>query len=90
MTLMVSVIRRSRPRTKEEMEAYKKAHQQLFGSCTEVPRFLRSPTDDTLGAVVGEVHDLDELRRISRTPEADAIMRKFGFLEHLDYFLEED
>ena len=89
MTLMVSVVRRSRPRTQEEIEAYKKEHHEIFGSCAEVPRLLRSPTDETLGAVVGEVHDLEELRRISRTPEGDAMMRKFGFLEQLDYFIEE-
>ena len=89
MTLLVSVVRRTGPRTADEMEAYKKAHQEVFGSCADVPRFLRSPTDDTLGAVVGEVHDLEELRRISRTPEGDALMRKFGFLEQLDYFIEE-
>ncbi|MBW4986079.1 hypothetical protein KZZ07_26505 [Mameliella sp. CS4] len=89
MTLLVSVVRRTGPRSPEEMEAYKTAHQEVFGACADVPRFLRSPTDDTLGAVVGEVHDLEELRRISRTPEGDALMRKYGFLEQLDYFIEE-
>jgi len=89
MTLMVSVVRRTHTPTKEQMEEYKKEHQLVFGSCSDVPRLLPAPNDETLAAVIGEVHDLAELRRISRTPEGDAMMRKYGFLEQLDYFIEE-
>ncbi|SFS13883.1 hypothetical protein [Yoonia litorea] len=89
MTLFASIVRRTGPRSQEEMDAYKAAHQKVFGNCADVPTFLRSPKDDTLAAVVGEVHDLEEMRRISRTPEGDALMRKYGFLEQLDYFIEE-
>lgn len=89
MPLMVSVIRRSHARTAGEMEDYRKAHRELFGACADVPTFLKDPNDANLFAVAGQVHDLEELRRISRTPEGDALMRKNGFLEQLNYFLEE-
>ena len=86
---MVSVVRCSHAQTTEEVEDYRKAHTALFGSCADVPTFLKDPNDANLYAVVGQVHDLEELRRISRTPEGDALMRKNGFLEQLTYFVEE-
>ncbi|SEN73925.1 hypothetical protein SAMN04488011_1063 [Palleronia pelagia] len=39
--------------------------------------------------LIGKVHDLERLREISRSPAGDAMMRKFGFIEQLSYFLEE-
>ena len=39
-------------------------------------------------AALFEVHDLEGMRRHSRTSEADAKMRDMGFVEQLDYYLE--
>ncbi len=50
---------------------------------------LRDPEDAHQIAIVGDVWDLDGLRKASRTPEGDAFMRKYGFLEQLSYFLED-
>jgi len=89
MPPMESVIRRSHARTSGEMEDYAKAHKKIFGSCADVRKVLRSLDDVNLVAVVGQVHDLDELRRISRTPAGDAMMRRNGFLEQFNHFVEE-
>ena len=50
---------------------------------------LRDPNDAYQVAVVGDVKDLEKVRTVSRTPEGDAMMRKYGFVEQLSYFLEE-
>lgn len=89
MTLLVSVIRVSHIPVGAELEEFHVAHKELFGSATGKLRFLRDPQNANQAAVVGEVYDLEKMREISRTPEGDAMMRKFGFLEQLSYFLED-
>ncbi len=61
----------------------------MFGAYSATPKMLRDPEDAHQIAIVGDVWDLDGLRKASRTPEGDAFMRKYGFLEQLSYFLED-
>lgn len=89
MTLLVSVTRVSHIPAGEELEEFHTAHERVFGDCAGRLTFLRDPHDANQAAVVGEVHDLEKMRAISRTPEGDAMMRKFGFVEQLSYFLED-
>ncbi|MFA8442625.1 hypothetical protein [Yoonia sp.] len=90
MALLVSVTRVSHIPVGPELEEFHAAHEKLFGDAAGKLSFLRDPHDANQAAVVGEVHDLEKMRAISRTPEGDAMMRKFGFIEQLSYFLEDD
>jgi len=89
MTLLVSVTRVSHIPVGTELEEFHAAHEKLFGGAVGKMTFLRDPQDDNQVAVIGKVHDLEKMRAISRTPEGDAMMRKFGFVEQLSYFLED-
>ena len=64
-------------------------HDALLGAYAEVPKILRDPNDPNQVAVLTNVRDLDGLRAATRTPEGDAMMRKYGFIEQLSYFLED-
>ena len=88
MTMLVSIARVSEVPNPTEMQEYEDEHEKLFGAYAELPRILRDPNDANQVAVVGQVKDLDGLRAASRTPEGDAFMRKYGFLEQLSVFLE--
>ena len=89
MTLLVSVTRVSHIPVGAELQEFHAAHQDVFGDAVGKMTFLRDPHDANQAAVVGMVHDLEKMRAISRTPEGDAMMRKFGFVEQLSYFLED-
>ena len=89
MPMLVSITRVSHIPVGAELEAFHAANQEVFGGAVGQMTFLRDPQDANQAAVIGEVHDLEKLREISRTPEGDAMMRKFGFIEQLSYFLEE-
>lgn len=89
MTLLVSVTRVSHIPVGPELEEFHAAHERIFGGAVGKMIFLRDPQDANQAAVVGEVHDLEKMRAISRTPDGDAMMRKFGFVEQLSYFLED-
>lgn len=88
MTLMVSIARVSRKPDAAEMEAFHAEHKALVGAYAGEGKILDDPNDPNQIAVVVDVHDLEGLRRVTRTPEGDAMMRKYGFLEQLSYFLE--
>lgn len=89
MSLMVSIARISEFPDAARMTDFESAHRAVFGDCCDVPTLLRDPEDPNQIAVVANVRDLEALRSISRTPEGDAMMRRFGFLEQMSYFLEE-
>ncbi|QIE41957.1 hypothetical protein G5B39_08295 [Rhodobacteraceae bacterium SC52] len=89
MTLLVSVTRVSHIPVGPELEDFHAAHKEIFGETVGKMTFLRDPHDANQAAVVGDVHDLEKMRAISRTPEGDAMMRKYGFMEQLSYFLED-
>jgi len=89
MTLLVSIARVSHIPVGSELEDFHAAHKEIFGEAVGKMKILRDPQDANQAAVVGEVHDLEKMRAISRAPEGDAMMRKFGFVEQLSYFLEE-
>ena len=89
MTLLVSITRVSHIPQGTELAEFHAAHERLFGDAVGRMTFLRDPQDATQAAVIGKVHDLEKMREISRTPEGDAMMRKFGFVEQLSYFLED-
>ena len=89
MTLLVSITRVSHIPVGAELEEFHAAQASLFGEAVGKMTFLRDPQDANQVAVVGEVHDLEKMRVISRTPEGDAMMRKYGSIEQLSYFLED-
>jgi hypothetical protein len=89
MTMLVSVCRVSHIPVGAELEDFHAAHKEVFGDAVGKMTFLRDPQDANQAAVVGQVHDLEKMRELSRTPTGDAMMRKFGFVEQLSYFLEE-
>lgn len=89
MPTLISIARISEFPGAERQKAWEEEHAALFGAYAEVPRMLRDPNDPNQIAIIGEVNDLDGLRAASRTPEGDAHMRRYGFLEQLSYFLED-
>ena len=88
MALMVSIASVTHMPTPETMEDWRADHMRLFGQFADVPKLLPDTKDPNQIAVVSEVHDLDGLRAASRTPEGDAMMRKWGFLEQMSFFVE--
>lgn len=88
MALMVSIARISRKPDAAEMQAFHAEHDALLGDYAGPAKILDDPNDPNQIAVVVDVRDLDGVRRATRTPEGDAMMRKYGFLEQLTYFLE--
>ena len=89
MTMMVSIARVSSIPSPEIMADFEADHDAMLGQYADTPKILRDPNDAHQIAVVTDVKDLDGLRAATRTPEGDAMMRKYGFLEQLSYFLEE-
>lgn len=88
MPLMVSIARIADVPNPGQLEDYRKDHARVFGAFADLPKLLPDPNDPNQIAVVGEVHDLEGLRAVSRTPEGDAMMRKWGFIEQLSFFVE--
>ncbi|WP_375254582.1 hypothetical protein [Yoonia sp.] len=89
MTMMVSIARVSTTENPMGLPEYHAEQEAIFGDAMKITAILRDPNDPHQVAVVGEVKDLEATRAISRTPEGDAMMRKYGFVEQLSYFLEE-
>ncbi len=88
MTLMVSIARISHKPDATEIQAFHDEHDELMGDYAGPVKVLDDPNDPNQIAVVVDVRDLEGLRKATRTPEGDAMMRKYGFLEQLSYFLE--
>lgn len=88
MTLMVSIARISHKPNPAELQAFHAEHDAMLGNYAGPAKVLDKPNDPHQIAVVVEVHDLEGLRKATRTPEGDAMMRKYGFLEQLSFFLE--
>lgn len=61
---------------------------EILGHCAEVPVFLPDPKDPSQMAIIGEVSNLDELRRVLSTSTGEAFMKKHGFVEELSFFVE--
>lgn len=89
MSLMISIARVSTTENPIGSPKFHADHDRIFGDAIEIQKILRDPTDPYQVAVVGEVRDLDHVRSASRTPEGDAMMRRYGFVEQLCYFLED-
>lgn len=90
MSLMVSIARVSTDKNPFGTAEFHDAHDKIFGDAIAIKAILRDPTDPYQIALVGDVKDLDHVRAASRTPEGDAMMRRFGFIEQLAYFLDEE
>ena len=89
MSMMISIARVSTTENPMESAVYEAEHKAVFGDSMTIKAILRDPNDAYQVAVVGDVNDLEKVRTVSRTPEGDAMMRKYGFVEQLSYFLEE-
>ena len=85
MTRMISIARIDPSKKREDWIS---EHNAQFGQYATIDGAFDHPEDKNQMAVVMNVTDLDGLRAVSRTPEADAFMRERGFVEQLDYFLE--
>ena len=88
MTLMVSIARISHKPDATELQAFHAENDALLGRYAGPAKILDDPNDPNQIAVLVDVHDLEGLRKATRTAEGDAMMRKYGFLEQLSYFLE--
>lgn len=86
---MVSIARIADRPDPSATQEWREDHARLFGRYADLPKLLTDPDDPNQIAAVGEVHDLDGLRAASRTPEGDAMMRKWGFIEQLSFFVED-
>lgn len=86
---MISIARVASVPSQTDSAEFQAAHDEVFGDACTLKSILRDPSDDNQIAVVLDVKDLEKVRSASRTPEGDAMMRKFGFLEQLSYFVEE-
>ncbi len=89
MALMVSIARVSNSDNPFGDAQFHADHDAIFGDSMEIKAILRDPSDPNQIALVGDVKDLEHVRAASRTPEGDAMMRRYGFIEQLSYFLEE-
>jgi len=89
MTMMVSIARVSTTENPLGNAQYQAESEAIFGDSMKITAMLRDPNDAHQVAVVGDVKDLERMRAASRTPEGDAFMRKYGFVEQLSYFLED-
>ena len=89
MTMMVSIARVSTTENPMKLPEYQAEQKAVFGGSMTIMAILRDPNDPHQVAVVADVKDLEAMRAISRAPEGDAMMRKYGFVEQLSYFLEE-
>ena len=89
MSMMISIARVSTTQNPMESAVYEAEHKAVFGDSMTIKAILRDPNDAYQVAVVGDVKDLEKVRTVSRTPEGDAMLRKYGFVEQLSYFLEE-
>lgn len=85
MTRMISIGRVDRSKVTEN---WKTEHNERFGQYATIDGAFDHPEDKNQMAIVLNVTDLEGLRKASRTPEGDAFMRKGGFVEQLDYYLE--
>lgn len=90
MTMMISVARVADLPNPINDPTFHADHEAMYGDAMRITHILRDPNHADQIAMVGEVRDLEALRRISRTPEGDAMMRKWGFIEQMSYFLEEE
>lgn len=90
MTLMVSIARVSTTENPFGSKDFHDAHDKIFGDAMALKAILRDPNDPYQVALVGDVKDLERVRSASRTAEGDAMMRRFGFVEQLSYFLQEE
>ena len=79
MSMMVSIARVSTTENPIETKEFQDEHRRIFGNAMEIRAILRDPVDPYQIAVVGNVRDLEKVRVASRTPEGDAMMRRFGF-----------
>ena len=89
MTMMISIARVSTTEDWLNSDEYQADQKAIFGDSMQITAVLRDPNDANQIAVVGDVKDLERMRAASRTPEGDAMMRKYGFVEQLSYFLED-
>lgn len=85
MPKMISIARIDRSKTPADQVA---AHNAAFGTYATMLATFPHGGDASQIAALFEVHDLEGMRRHSRTSEADAKMRDMGFVEQLDYYLE--
>jgi len=81
MPRMISIARADRNKVPADHVA---AHNAAFGTCATMLATFPHGGDTSQIAALFEVHDLEGLRRHSRTAEADAKMRDMGFVEQSD------
>jgi len=88
MPMMISIARTSTTENPMGSPTFHAAHEAVFGDAITIKAIIPDANDPYQVAVVGEVKDIEKVRAVSRTPEGDAMMRKYGFVEQLSYFWE--
>lgn len=63
-------------------------HNAQFSAFATMLAAIPHGDDPNQMAVLFDVHDVEGMRHMSRTPEGDAAIREMGFVEQLDFFLE--
>lgn len=88
MPTLISIARVSTTENPINSPEFLAEHHALFGDAITLTAIIPDANDAYQVAVVGEVTDIEHVRTVSRTPQGDAMMRKYGFVEQLSYFWE--
>ncbi|MGB4952232.1 MAG: hypothetical protein WBO55_16530 [Rhizobiaceae bacterium] len=89
MTIGVSICRVSRVPAAAEMAELNAEHHAVYGGTVGELKILRDPKDPNQTAAVFQINDLDGFLAVARSPEGDALMRKWGVVEPLSFFHED-
>lgn len=85
MTRMISIARIDRAKLPADPVA---THNSEFGTYATMLAMFPHAGDPSQVAALFEVHDVDGMRRETRTPEGDAKLRATGFVEQLEVYYE--
>lgn len=88
MPMMISIARSSTTENPMKSATFHAEHAAMFGDAITIKAIIPDANDAYQYAVVGDVKDIEHVRKVSRTPEGDALLRKYGFVEQLSYFWE--
>lgn len=85
MPKMISIARVDRSKITADTMA---AHNAEFGAYATMLAAFPHAGDASQMAVLFDIHDMEEMRRATRSDEGDAKIRAFGFIEQLDVYHE--
>lgn len=90
MTRMVSIQTVNRPLTEADLAAFDRLHDEVVGDAADRPEVLVNPKDPTQIAFVGTVHDMEEMRKRSRSERARRFEAELGLdMTQMFYFTKD-